>query len=176
MARNIEIKANASNFSRQLELARQLSDKASVELIQRDTFFNCSDAKDKNARLKLREFPDQDAQLIYYQRANEHGPKLSNYHISHTPNPNELKLTLAKLVGEIAVVEKVRTLLIVGRTRLHFDQVKSLGNFIELEVVLGDNDDIAEGENEAQQLMQQLEIQPEHLIQHAYVDLLVSTT
>ena len=59
-----------------------------------------------------------------------------------------------------------------GRTRLHFDQVEKLGNFIELEVVLGDSDNISDGETEAQQLMQQLNIQANDLIDCAYVDLL----
>ncbi len=174
MARNIEIKAHATDFKHQLKLAQKMASEPSAELIQTDTFFNCQHLSEANTRLKLREFPNQEAQLIYYQRANQHGPKLSNYHITHTPNAEQLKHTLTALLGVHAVVEKVRTLLMVGRTRLHFDQVKQLGHFIELEVVLNDTDTTSDGEYEAQQLMQHLEIEPDHLIQHAYVDLLNS--
>lgn len=59
-----------------------------------------------------------------------------------------------------------------GRTRIHFDRVNSLGEFIELEVVLSDSDRLADGENEAKVLMDQLGIEAKHLIQAAYVDLL----
>ncbi len=59
-----------------------------------------------------------------------------------------------------------------GRTRIHFDKVDSLGEFIELEVVLSDSDGLEEGEKEAQILMNQLGIEIDHLIEAAYIDLL----
>jgi len=59
-----------------------------------------------------------------------------------------------------------------GRTRLHFDRVEGLGNFIELEVVLDTNDSIENGEAEAEFLMQKLNIQKDDLVDVAYVDLL----
>ena len=48
----------------------------------------------------------------------------------------------------------------------------SLGEFIELEVVLADSDPLVDGENEAQALMDQLGIETGHLVEAAYVDLL----
>ena len=59
-----------------------------------------------------------------------------------------------------------------GRTRLHFDQVENLGDFIELEVVLSNEDSIEGGEAEAHDLMSKLNIQAQDLIDVAYVDLL----
>ena len=47
-----------------------------------------------------------------------------------------------------------------------------LGEFIELEVVISDSDNIEEGEKEAQWLMTQLGIKPDHLVEGAYIDLL----
>jgi predicted adenylyl cyclase CyaB len=70
------------------------------------------------------------------------------------------------------VVNKVRTLLLVGRTRIHLDRVDSLGDFLELEVVLGNDESIAAGEVEARALMATLGIAPDDLIADAYVDLL----
>ena len=60
----------------------------------------------------------------------------------------------------------------MGRTRIHLDRVDALGDFLELEVVLSEDDDIADGQAEAQRLMEQLQVGPEALINCAYVDLL----
>ena len=60
----------------------------------------------------------------------------------------------------------------VGQTRIHLDDVKGLGHFMELEVVLkpGQTDD--EGEAIAKNLMQQLGVEGKDLIGAAYIDLL----
>ncbi len=169
MARNIEIKAHAANFDSQFATAKALADGAPKELHQIDTFFNVA-----KGRLKLREFPNQDAQLIYYHRANQAGPKLSDYHITNTPNAAELKYTLSDTVGVLAEVKKRRILLMRGRTRLHFDIVEGLGQFIELEVVLNEQETLEAGRCEANQLMKLLGIQSHTLIDQAYVDLLLA--
>lgn len=168
MARNIEIKAKASDFSRQLSLGLALSDSERDDINQTDTFF-----KSPKGRLKLREFSNQDAQLIYYLRSDNSGPTLSEYHITATPNATELKHTLSETLGVLAVVQKTRSVLISGRTRMHFDEVKNLGHFIELEVVVADSDSIANAELEAESLMSKLNITPESLIKEAYVDLIL---
>jgi adenylate cyclase class IV len=193
MAQNIEIKARATNVASQLKLAEQISDKALEILVQRDTFFKVADG-----RLKLREFHDDSrdtvsdtvsdtraaraAQLIFYRRIDTSGPKLSEYYITETDDAMGLKSVLQKAYGIRQVVNKVRSLYMVGRTRLHFDAVENLGDFIELEVVLGEHDSVQGGEApsetraqaraEAEALMQQLNIQASDLIDVAYVDLL----
>ncbi len=168
MAKNIEIKAKANDFKKQIALAERLADGPISILEQTDTFFETP-----SGRLKLREFPDQVAQLIYYRRENHWGPKLSDYHISRTPDADELKFSLRATLGELAVVKKRRRLLMCGRTRLHFDEVKHLGEFIELEVVLHNQESIDSGEREAQELMAALNINSQDLISCAYVDLLI---
>ena len=62
--------------------------------------------------------------------------------------------------------------MLVGATRLHLDRVEGLGDFLELEVVLRDGQDEAEGYAEAEALMQRLGLQPDQLVQGAYLDLL----
>jgi len=59
----------------------------------------------------------------------------------------------------------------VGRTRIHIDDVEGLGNFLELEVVLDDSDTVESGQNTAEGLMSLLGIQPVDLIEGAYVDM-----
>ena len=170
MAKNIEIKAYAHSFDQQFESALQIADTQPQLLEQRDTFLNSP-----RGRLKLREFPDQEAQLIYYHRPDQSGPKLSDYQITHTPDADALKATLSEVLGELAVVEKQRTLLMSGRTRLHFDRVLGLGEFIELEVVLTESEDVDSGISEAQELMQILSINEADLVENAYVDLILKS-
>lgn len=167
MAQNIEIKARASNFKHQLDLAETASDQARQTLVQEDTFFVTP-----QGRLKLREFPDAPAQLIYYNRIDTQGPKLSEYFITATDDALGLKDVLSKAYGVRQVVKKVRHLYMSGRTRLHFDEVEGLGHFIELEVVLGDGDSMDEGQQEATLLMSALNIKDDDLIDVAYADLL----
>ena len=135
--------------------------------MQRDVFFHC-----QSGRLKLRIFDRHRGQLIAYQRRDQTGPKTSEYCISETFEPDTLRKALEKSLGQIAVVDKTRLLFLVGRTRIHIDRVDGLGDFLELEVVLSQDDDIADGQTEAQQLMTEMQIKPEALIDCAYVDLL----
>ncbi len=60
----------------------------------------------------------------------------------------------------------------VGRTRVHLDQVVGLGAFVELELVLQDEESSDGAVLEAQQLMNTLGIDSSQLIEGTYVDLL----
>jgi predicted adenylyl cyclase CyaB len=165
--RNIEIKARIDNLA---ELARKvaaISTSGPAEILQDDTFFNC-----ETGRLKLRTFPDGHGELIFYRRADQQGPKESFYLICSTPSSCLLREILSLAFGQSGRVEKRRTLFLAGRTRVHLDQVKHLGEFVELEVVLNDVESAEAGIAEAQVLMERLEIDPSRLIEGAYVDLL----
>jgi predicted adenylyl cyclase CyaB len=63
-------------------------------------------------------------------------------------------------------------LYLVGRTRIHLDRVKDLGNFLELEVVLNDNEPPEDGIKEAKAILCQLGVKDSQLVEGAYVDLL----
>ena len=80
------------------------------------------------------------------------------------------RLSLA--YGQIGRIRKYRTLFLVGRTRVHLDRVEGLGHFLELEVVLVDDEPADAGVREAGELMDRLGIQPEQLIEGAYLDLM----
>ncbi|QBC45245.1 class IV adenylate cyclase [Iodobacter fluviatilis] len=169
MARNIEIKAHIDSIAALIPILESLSNTAPIEIIQDDTFFAC-----ENGRLKLRAFTDGSGKLIFYRRANRLGPKESFYVISTTAEPDALREVLAYSNGKIGRVEKHRTFYLCGRTRVHLDRVKGLGEFLELEVVLAENETAEAGQVEAQQLMAKLGIQAEQLIEIAYLDLLAA--
>jgi predicted adenylyl cyclase CyaB len=73
-------------------------------------------------------------------------------------------------------VRKQRTLFLIGRTRLHLDQVEELGDFLELEVPLANGEPAEAGVREAEQIMQELGVAPAQLIESAYIDLLAIKT
>jgi predicted adenylyl cyclase CyaB len=167
MARNIEIKARVWNIAELTSKVAAIADSGPTEIVQDDTFFNCA-----AGRLKLRAFPDGRGELIFYRRADQHGPKESFYLISPTPSPDSLRDILTHALGQCGRIEKRRTLFLIGRTRVHLDQVKGLGEFLELEVVLKDGEPIEAGIAEAHELMMELGIDPSQLVEGAYVDLL----
>ena len=168
MSRNIEIKARIGSVEALVSKVVALADEGPVEILQDDTFFRC-----ETGRLKLRVFADGNGELIFYRRPNQLGPKESFYIRSPTSAPDSLRESLSLAYGQVARVRKHRTLFLVGRTRVHLDEVDRLGNFLELEVVL-DDDEIADvGVREAQELMDKLGVSQDELIEDAYVDILV---
>lgn len=169
MARNVEIKARVDSLAALEHLAAALSGQEPAYIDQDDTFFTCS-----NGRLKLRAFADGSGELIFYQRADDSGPKESFYVISPTDAPDSLREALALAYGATGRVKKHRTVFLAGRTRIHLDRVEDLGEFVELEVVLRDGESAQAGMEEARTLMTGLGIAHEQLLSGAYVDLLAA--
>ena len=167
MSRNIEIKARLDDAAACESTAAALADEGPTLIDQDDTFFRCSEG-----RLKLRAFADGTGELIYYRRANQRGPKESFYLRSPTTAPDALRESLTLAYGQAGRVKKRRRLYLCGRTRIHLDEVEGLGHFLELEVVLRDDESAEVGVREAHALMEKLGVEPHQLIDRAYVDLL----
>ncbi len=167
MSRNIEIKAHIRSVDALLPLAAALADQGPIEIEQDDTFFRCD-----SGRLKLRTFDDHTGELIFYRRANQAGPKESFYVRSPTASPDSLRESLELAYGCVGRVIKHRTLFLVGRTRVHLDRVERLGDFLELEVVLEEDEPSERGVREAHALMMRLGVDPAQLVEDAYVDML----
>lgn len=166
MAENIEIKARARDWPAQLRSGRALADREEL-LVQADTFFGIS-----NGRLKLREQKGKGAYLVFYRREAKKGPKSSVYTLVPVRSPARTGRALAGLLGIEKKVFKRRLVFHAGRTRIHFDEVRGLGRFIELEVVLKPGEPRARGEREAAALMKALSIRGADLLACAYADLL----
>ena len=81
---------------------------------------------------------------------------------------------LSIIPGKRGIVKKTRTVYFVENTRVHLDDVESLGKFLELEVVLRPGESAEEGTKTADKLMEFLEIEEKNLIEKAYIDLLRS--
>ena len=167
MTRNIEIKARVADMDALAARTAALADGGPVEIAQDDTFFRCD-----SGRLKLRVFEDGRGELIFYRRPDAGGPKVSFYVLSPTESPDTLREALTLANGREGRVVKRRMLFMVGRTRVHLDRVQGLGDYMELEVVLADDEPAEEGVREAHALMARLGIAEDSLVTGAYHDLL----
>lgn len=132
--RNLEIKVKVNDFEKYRDKILDIKAKNFGVLIQIDTYFIVG-----KYRLKLREEGKQNY-LVFYFRKNIKSSKESKYFIIYV---NKILLVVVKkiflvLFGEKIIVNKKRELFIYKNTRIHFDSVISLGNFIELETVFKD--------------------------------------
>ncbi|XP_037078169.1 uncharacterized protein LOC119099169 [Pollicipes pollicipes] len=166
--RNVEIKARVRDASRLRQLAAELSGSAGHKLVMRDTFFSSA-----SGRLKLREQTGAPNQLIFYDRPDTAGPKLSDFcYAAVGDDVAALRDTLGRALGVRGDVQKTRLLFMVDQTRVHVDSVAGLGDFMELEVKLREDQTLEQGQAVAEALMKQLEVEPTDLIDCAYVDML----
>lgn len=168
MNRNVEIKARAADFARQQARAAELAGSPPELLSQEDTFF-----RSKRGRLKLRRFDERRGELIYYERDDSRGPSESRYMILPTREPVSLRDALSQALGVSGVVRKRREVYRVAGTRVHMDTVEGLGEFIELEAVLGPGESTEDGHSRVRELVDALGISDEDLIDRAYIDLLL---
>jgi len=167
MPSNIEIKARVRDFDKIRRRAEELCNTPVEVIPQEDTFFNAP-----HGRLKLRVLSQNQGQLIYYSRPDQEGPKRSDYHISLTSDPENLKRVLGLAYGIRGVVRKTRYLYLVDQTRVHLDDINGLGQFMDLEVVMREGQTDAEGKAIAEGLMTALGVERSDLLEGAYMDLL----
>lgn len=94
---------------------------------QTDTYFNVT-----HGRLKLRE-GNIENNLIWYERANDLGPKNSHFHLVKIEDAPVLKEVLTKSIGRKVVVKKKREIYYIDNVKFHIDEVPGLGFFVEIE-------------------------------------------
>ncbi len=167
MMRNIEIKARVQNLETIRRKTMALTPLPSQIVEQTDTFFVVP-----RGRLKVRGFPNGSGELIFYDRPDQEGPKESSYTVCPCADARALSTILGNVFGVRGTVVKRREVFLIGRTRVHLDQVSTLGCFVELEVVLANGEPATKGESEAQDLLQLFGIPQTDLIAGAYIDLL----
>ena len=169
MARNIEVKVRIVSVEALLPRARLLADGPEQTVAQDDTFFVCA-----RGRLKLRDFGNGQGELIHYHRADTPGPKLSDYVRVVTAEPAALRAALTRAHGVLGRVRKQRLLLLAGPTRIHLDRVEGLGDFLEIEVVLREDQTVAEGQAIADALLARLGVPESSRLAGAYLDMSAS--
>lgn len=171
MALNIEIKARCKDPASIKEmLASHQAEFKGVDH-QVDTYFNVP-----NGRMKFRE-GNLENSLIHYDRPNQAGPKKSNYILYHPHADSSLKQLLTQANGILVVVDKLRSIYLIDKVKFHVDEVKDLGNFMEIEAIDSDGS-IGEEKllEQCQFYLNLLRIDEEDLIDNSYSDLLLHKT
>jgi adenylate cyclase class 2 len=126
---NYEFKARCTNVQELEAILKEQNPNFIGTDHQVDTYFNVP-----NGRLKLRE-GDIENSLIHYNRIDTAGAKQSNVTLyQHQPDKN-LKDILTKALGIKIVVDKKRKIYFIDNVKFHFDEVKELGSFIEVEAI-----------------------------------------
>ncbi len=167
MSAKVELKARIASVDALLPRAAALADDPPQRIHQDDTFFDVT-----YGRLKLRVFADGSGELIHYLRPDDPGSGRDGCVSAPVIDPDALRATLARACGEIGRVRKQRTLVLVGRSRIHLDRVEGLGDFVEIEVVLGAGQSEAEGRASALALLGEMGVGADALVGRAYLDLL----
>ena len=126
---NIEFKAKTNDIKGLENKLLSLSPLYIGEDNQKDSYYNVS-----VGRLKLREGIIENA-LIWYNREDIGGAKQSDILLyKHSPD-EALKKILLKLHGIKIIVDKTRKIYFINNVKFHFDNVKGLGTFIEVEAI-----------------------------------------
>ncbi len=136
---------------------------------QVDTYFNIH-----NGRLKLREGTIENS-LIHYNRINTAGAKQSDVTLyQHQPDKN-LKDLLIKALGVKTVVDKRRKIYFIENVKFHFDEVKELGSFVEVEAIDKDGSiGIEKLKEQCNFYIQLFDIKTDQFIAESYSDLLMA--
>jgi len=163
---NLEAKFKLADLDQARNRAESLGYQFRATLVQCDTFFRVREGK-----LKLREEPSG-AWLIYYGRRDSRNLKLSSYDIVPISEANKFREAMTRALGTIATVRKTRILMMREQVRLHLDRVEGLGEFGEIEAVLGESGDPEHSRPAVDELLRVLEIDQKQLIDESYFELL----
>ncbi len=165
--RNLEFKARVSDPKALQSRVRALGADPWGDLRQTDTYFAV-----ERGRLKLRETAGYQAEFVYYERAEDDATRPSDYELARSPDPEALRSMLTRALGVLAVVRKRRTLLLLDTTRIHLDNVDGLGDFLELEVPVRDDEAAAAARIDA--LIRDLGYAWTDCIRASYLDLITA--
>lgn len=167
--KNVEIKARCNHPQRIRELLSQHGSAFVGVDHQTDTYFNS-----QTGRLKLRQGNIENA-LIFYDRPDQHGPKLSVVKLFQVEDGDGLRNILEASLGVWIRVEKVREIHFIQNVKFHLDEVAGLGSFMEIEAI--DRDGTLDREYLLKQCafyMQLFDIQDADLLKNSYSDQLIA--
>ena len=159
MGKNLEIKIKVSSHKDIEKILEKIGAEFIEKLIQKDTYYRYS-----GGLLKLRNVNGK-GEFIKYNRNESASERWSDYKILHV-EPDETEEFFGDILTKEAVVKKVRNLWIYKTTRIHLDEVEKLGEFIELETVVGDS--LEEARNNFDEMVSLLGLNVEEQLKTSY--------
>lgn len=126
---NVEFKARTVNLIEAERKLLSLKPRFVGEDLQTDSYFNV-----QYGRLKLREGIIENT-LIHYERPDTAEAKESAVLLYQHKPDGMLKQLLTKAIGIKVVVTKTRKIYFIDNVKFHFDTIKELGDFIEVEAI-----------------------------------------
>lgn len=161
---NLELKIEIDDKDAVIQNLSHIRAEFKGELNQTDVYYRF-----KNGLLKLR-LENGTQSLIKYLRNENAGERWSDYRIISLSR-DDAREYFKDILEEEAVVEKKRLLYLYDNTRIHIDDVKGLGSFLELEtlVVNGKKD----AEKRFETIANLLALNRESEIRKSYRDLIL---
>ena len=134
--RNLEFKAELREPAIAREVCRALGATLIGTMRQVDTYYRMAAGRLKRREISVDVPPGEtpaepEVEIIFYERPNEVGAKVSRFRIYSEERAAEVFGREPLPIW--LVVKKVRTLYMLGNTRIHLDQVEGLGWFLEFE-------------------------------------------
>ncbi len=130
MPKNLELKIEITDFDFVIKTLNSIGAEYLGVLQQKDIYY-----KNPNGLLKLRVMPSH-SELIFYNRNEKTGDRWSDYKVLKIENAEEPEKFFNGVLEPEITVEKARTLFLYKNTRIHLDEVKNLGKFLELETIV----------------------------------------
>ena len=161
---NLELKVKIDEMEEIRKIISNLSIYSNT-FYQKDTYFLTG-----KKRVKIRESKNNN-ELIYYIREDSISSKNSRYFLLKINN--FIIFLIKKIFKTKVVIEKKRDLYIYKNTRIHLDEVKNLGNFLELETVIKDGSKYKDYEIEHLKLIEHLNLNAMEKIKYSYSDLMM---
>jgi len=163
----VEVKARARDLEAIRAKLAALGARELGTVHQTDYYFEVP-----RGRLKLREIEgSEEAELIYYERANEPKPRPCESTIIRLRRADAEPLK--RILPVRAVVKKERSIYELGPTKVHLDRVEGVGDLVELEVRLEHGLSEQEARRLAEDLLAKLGVREEDLIPYSNVDLVL---
>ena len=164
---NLELKIKIDSFDYLIEKLKSINAQQDYILLQRDIYY-----KMPAGLLKLR-IENGTKTLIYYKRDEVSENRWSDFNLLNIKDDNAEEF-LSKLFIVEQVVEKERKLFWFNNTRIHLDEVKELGNFLELETL------VIEGKTDAEkrfnEIVRLLNLDLSKQIKKSYKNLIAEKT